>query len=189
MAQRSPAIIRSVVGAGGILDAGNDTGDTLSATLGQRVIGAATIDQQTRPTPGHDASTSAMLLSLGFWLPRPSMTDHAAPLPLIAETGTALALRSHPNPFTETTTISYRLPSTGHLRLVIFDAAGRRVRLLVDEPQQGGDHDALWDARDDAGRALATGAYFYRLELTSTAGNSGEQASGERASGTIHFVK
>jgi flagellar hook assembly protein FlgD len=42
--------------------------------------------------------------------------------------------------------------------------AGRRVRALLDGQRAAGLHQAAWDGRDDAGRAVASGVYFYRLQ-------------------------
>jgi hypothetical protein len=71
---------------------------------------------------------------------------------------------NHPNPFNPSTTISYRLGEAGRVRLTIYDAAGRHVRTLADRAEAAGEHAVVFDGRDDAGRALASGVYFYRLD-------------------------
>jgi flagellar hook assembly protein FlgD len=40
------------------------------------------------------------------------------------------------------------------------------VRTLVEEDQQAGSHTLIWDGRDGAGRSLAAGPYFYRLQAS-----------------------
>jgi flagellar hook assembly protein FlgD len=71
-----------------------------------------------------------------------------------------------PNPFTSATTISYHLPADGgHVKLEIYDVAGRLVSTLVDEVQQGGEHSLRWSGRNDAGHELPAGIYFQRLML------------------------
>ena len=55
------------------------------------------------------------------------------------------------------------MPADGEVRLEIFDAAGRRVRTLVEGWAQAGVHRATWDGRDDDGREAASGIYLYRL--------------------------
>jgi len=166
--QDSSAIIWWVVGTGGILNAGSVDGDTLSATLGQTGIDSATVDDTTygkmlavgfvrqRPTAW-----------LGFWLPRTTGRDES-PL-VMGSSPDAFALMNRPNPFNLRTTISYVLPRDGHVRLEIFDATSRRVRLLVNESASAGQHHVEWDGRDDAGEILSSGAYFYRLEVPSGA--------------------
>jgi C1A family cysteine protease len=78
-----------------------------------------------------------------------------------------LALHANaPNPFERGTVIRYELPSPAPVTLAIYDAAGRAVRTLVrSEVRPGGEHVAAWDGRDDGGRLVASGAYFYRLEV------------------------
>ncbi len=71
---------------------------------------------------------------------------------------------NRPNPFNPTTAIRYTLESAGPARILVFDAAGVRVRTLVDGHHSRGPHEVVFDGRDDAGRSLASGVYFYRLE-------------------------
>ena len=39
-----------------------------------------------------------------------------------------------------------------------------RVRTLLDEVRESGEHTAVWNGRDDAGRIMAAGTYFCRLQ-------------------------
>ncbi len=73
------------------------------------------------------------------------------------------SVESGPNPFRLTTTISYRLQRPAGIVLTIYDAIGRRVRTLIDQHQLSGASSAQWDGRDERGRALGSGPYFYRL--------------------------
>ena len=69
-----------------------------------------------------------------------------------------------PNPFNPATTIRFDVPEPGPARLVIHDASGARVATLVDGPVAPGPTAVRWDGRDAAGRRVAAGVYFYRLE-------------------------
>ena len=69
-----------------------------------------------------------------------------------------------PNPASHAATLAFALPRAGHVRLAILDAAGRRVRVLAERVQDAGAHSLAWDLRDEAGRAVAAGLYFARLE-------------------------
>jgi hypothetical protein len=69
-----------------------------------------------------------------------------------------------PNPFNPATTIRFTLPRAAHARVMVFDVSGALVRTLTDGPYPAGTHVLRWDGRDDRGRELASGAYFYRLE-------------------------
>ncbi|MBR9978616.1 MAG: T9SS type A sorting domain-containing protein [Bacteroidetes bacterium] len=67
---------------------------------------------------------------------------------------------SFPNPFITTTTIAYAvLREATHVRLTIYDAVGRRLRVIQNGLRDSGVHHALFDAR-----GLPPGMYFYRLE-------------------------
>ena len=49
------------------------------------------------------------------------------------------------------------------MKLGIYDVNGRLVRLLVNDRQSAGDHTVDWQGRDDFGRRVSAGVYYYRL--------------------------
>ncbi len=69
-----------------------------------------------------------------------------------------------PNPFHETTQLVFSMPNEGRTRVSIYNIEGRRVRLLLDRALGAGSQQLTWDGRDDAGRDLGSGVYFYRLK-------------------------
>lgn len=71
--------------------------------------------------------------------------------------------KAHPNPFNPVTTIKFALAKSGPTRLDVFDLNGRLVNTLVNESREVGHHSATWTGQDQAGRTVASGAYFYRL--------------------------
>ncbi len=87
----------------------------------------------------------------------------AAPVPA----GPPLSLRAHPNPFADRTNVAFSLPSEGGVRVDVFDAAGRRVRTLLDAVLPAGRHDRTWDLRGADGRRAAPGVYFVNLRTAS----------------------
>ena len=68
-----------------------------------------------------------------------------------------------PNPFTQQTTISYQLIAPSHTTLKIYDLSGRLVITLVDGEKDAGDYTINWNRKDDLGRVISNGVYFYRL--------------------------
>jgi hypothetical protein len=72
--------------------------------------------------------------------------------------------QNYPNPFNPSTTIRYRLPVETRTTVRIYDVTGRLVRTLVDEPEEAGTYAISWDGRSDAGLAVSTGVYVYRLQ-------------------------
>jgi hypothetical protein len=70
-----------------------------------------------------------------------------------------------PNPFNPSTVIHYQLPTAAEVRLDVYDVLGRRLRTLEHgATRKAGPHAVRWDGKDDAGREVASGVYFYRLE-------------------------
>jgi hypothetical protein len=69
-----------------------------------------------------------------------------------------------PSPAPGAAAVAFALPLAGRARLAVFDAAGRRVRTLLDGPLPAGPQRARWDGRDDAGTPAPAGLYFIRLE-------------------------
>jgi hypothetical protein len=76
---------------------------------------------------------------------------------------TALAA-NRPNPFNPHTEIRFELARGSQVQLRIFDVSGRLVRELIDTTLPAGEHRAVWDGTDAAGRAAASGTYLYRLD-------------------------
>jgi hypothetical protein len=72
--------------------------------------------------------------------------------------------QSSPNPFRLTTTIRYGLPAETPVRLEVYSPAGQRVATLVDEFEGAGYHSVNWDGKDDGGRELVAGVYFFRFD-------------------------
>ena len=54
--------------------------------------------------------------------------------------------------------------SDASVTLRVFDVSGRSVKTLLDGESYGpGRHDVIWRSRDEAGRVVPAGVYFYRL--------------------------
>jgi hypothetical protein len=71
---------------------------------------------------------------------------------------------NYPNPFNPETTIKYQLPNAGDVTLEVYNMLGQVVRTLVSEQQNAGRYVLQWDATSDAGHALSSGIYFYRIQ-------------------------
>lgn len=83
--------------------------------------------------------------------------------------------QNYPNPFNPSTVIGFRLPASGqagiaqgaHVTLKVYDPLGREVATLVNESKPAGAHAVRFD-----GSALATGIYYYRLEVSASSRQS-----------------
>jgi len=67
--------------------------------------------------------------------------------------------QNYPNPFNPTTTINYSLAEDSHVKVVVYNALGQEVAVLVDSDEPKGYQSVIWDAS-----GLASGVYFYRIE-------------------------
>ena len=92
-------------------------------------------------------------------LPGASAVDDAL-LPTTALSG----LRADPNPFNPVTRIRFTLGAAGMAKVGVYGLDGRRARLLAEGRLAAGDHELTWDGRDDQGRELAQGLYFFRFQ-------------------------
>ena len=87
--------------------------------------------------------------------------------------------QNHPNPFNPQTTIAYTLPASHRVSITIYDAIGKQVRVLMNDRKAAGRHEITWDARDDAGKPVASGVYFYQLEAVDESGSFPEHRVGQ----------
>ena len=70
-----------------------------------------------------------------------------------------------PNPVTDgITIISYGLPTESNVSLEIYNLTGQLIRTLVNEKQRPGRYTVHWDGKDDTGKSVAPGVYFYCIE-------------------------
>jgi hypothetical protein len=68
-----------------------------------------------------------------------------------------------PNPFNPATNIRYGVPRRSYVTLAVFDILGRKIRTLVAGESLEGTFTVRWDGRDDDGRNISSGVYFYRM--------------------------
>ncbi len=76
--------------------------------------------------------------------------------------------QNYPNPFNPSTRIQFRVGSLefaepAHTTLIIYNILGQKVRMLLDEEKLPGSYNVIWDGKDDSGKDVASGIYFYQL--------------------------
>ena len=91
--------------------------------------------------------------------------------PTSIPTGFAL-YENYPNPFNPSTKIPFTVHGSRfmvhspiHTSLKIYNVLGQKVRTLVDEPKTQGSYEVIWDGKDDEGKDVASGIYFYQLTV------------------------
>ncbi len=72
---------------------------------------------------------------------------------------------NYPNPFNPSTTIRFSLPKDAMITLTVFDLSGKKVKTLVNGFNKSGYHQVQWNGKDDRGRTVASGMYFYVLKM------------------------
>ena len=74
-------------------------------------------------------------------------------------------LGNAPNPFRNETTIQYQLSEQRTVTIDVFNVLGQRVRRLVrKQPKEAGLHTVRWQGRNQYGKPVGSGVYFYRIE-------------------------
>jgi len=71
--------------------------------------------------------------------------------------------KNYPNPFNPTTIIPLAIPLHTEIELRVYNLLGQEVKTIYTGSIEAGRYDLSWDGRDDAGQALSSGIYLYRL--------------------------
>ena len=83
--------------------------------------------------------------------------------PVIPAANTALT-GNYPNPFNPETTINYSVKNPAAVTITIYNLKGEKVRTLVNETKGNGFYKTGWNGKDDAGKAVTSGVYLYRMQ-------------------------
>jgi hypothetical protein len=75
--------------------------------------------------------------------------------------------QNYPNPFNPSTTINYQLPTASKVELSVYNLLGQKTATLVSGKQPAGYYRILWDGKNEFGRTVASGVYFYKIEAGS----------------------
>jgi hypothetical protein len=140
----------SVVGVGG--SPGETEGMRSNGTIGQ-------------PTPVGVGTSGGKVLYAGFWdrIPLTSAVEEDESLEGFAQVFETHLFQNTPNPFNPVTTIGYSVREEGPVDLTIFSVEGEHIRTLVHRHRQPGLFSAVWDGKDESGRPVSSGVYFYRM--------------------------
>jgi tetratricopeptide (TPR) repeat protein len=76
-----------------------------------------------------------------------------------------LIANNYPNPFNPTTTIAFNLPQNGRAIVKIFDVLGREIVTLLNEQKSAGESEVIWEGKDNFGKDVSSGIYFYNIRF------------------------
>lgn len=71
---------------------------------------------------------------------------------------------NYPNPFNPSTKIAFDIPENTQVKLIVWDIVGKRIRTLVNESVSPGNHEVVWDGKNDYGVKVSGGVYLYSIE-------------------------
>ena len=73
-------------------------------------------------------------------------------------------IQNYPNPFNPSTTIQFSLSESQPVTIIVYDILGNKIKTLVNEFKESGNHEIIWDGTNDSGSRQSTGVYFYQLK-------------------------
>jgi len=74
------------------------------------------------------------------------------------------ALRVFPNPFSTCTNITFSIPTTMPITIMLYDASGKQVKMALDEMTADGEHIIRFNSMDKSANALSSGVYFLKFQ-------------------------
>ena len=69
----------------------------------------------------------------------------------------------YPNPFNGKLNIRYHISNTSNIHATIYDLSGKVIKSFEYEQKYPGQHQLIWDTKNNNGDAVATGLYFISL--------------------------
>lgn len=72
-------------------------------------------------------------------------------------------LQNYPNPFNPATTITYQIPESGNVKMVIYNLAGQEIITLENRQREKGTYEIEWNGLDLTGKEAVSGVYFCYL--------------------------
>lgn len=74
--------------------------------------------------------------------------------------------QNYPNPFNQETYIPYAVLDEGNVLLAVYNICGQRIRIIKQGFHRAGLHVARWDGRDEYGEQIASGIFFYQMQMS-----------------------
>ena len=121
-------------------------------SIGDKSVFIEIIDDLAQTT----RNTNYVLLT-GTAIPPTSEQDITEPL-------ITKLIGNYPNPFNPETIINFSLSVASNLRVDIYNIKGQKVKSLLNEQRLAGNHNIVWNGKDDNGLDVGSGIYLYKME-------------------------
>ena len=79
-------------------------------------------------------------------------------------TPASIEITNYPNPFNPETKLFFSLPNEQNIKLTVYNLKGQKVKQLVSGQFAAGEHSVVWAGKDDNGKQVSSGLYFYKLK-------------------------
>ena len=129
--------------------------------IGRRHCGTEVIGNNLYVYGGNVSSVGPALSSLQYAEISPSSINDD---PNVIHSSITL-FQNYPNPFNPETTISFSIKHNSKIELAIFNIKGEKVKTLINEFMQSGNHSIFWNGIDNDGNKVSSGLYFYILSV------------------------
>ncbi len=108
-------------------------------------------------------STGTFMLMLDdFLVSNPGATVHEEEQLQVQNTTNLYT--NYPNPFNPTTNISFSVSSKSMVQIAIYNVKGQRIKTLCSEILDKGEHDIIWDGKDENNNPVTSGIYFCKMK-------------------------
>lgn len=71
----------------------------------------------------------------------------------------------YPNPFNPSTSISFSIPEKSAVEVNIYNIQGQKVKKLIADEMNRGEHSIIWSGENDLGKKVSSGIYYYQLSV------------------------
>ena len=114
-----------------------------------------------RPRVSPEATTNGVTTPKTIQSPAPSQSDKKPP----ASTDVKMEVPPTLLPDNFSAVIPYSVSEKALVQIAIFGGTGEVVRTLLREDIQPGEYSKTWDGKDDEGKKLSVGTYFYKVTV------------------------
>ncbi len=135
----------------------NKSGDEFSSNYNWKIKGTYGIKAKAKDIKGAESDWSEMLSVIII----PDTTNDVVQFENINEYSLQ---QNYPNPFFANTMIKFENLQNQHISITIHSGQGRLVKNLANGVYSAGIHEVLWDGKDNEGKTVHSGEYFYTIK-------------------------